>query len=208
MQVGALREAFRKWLFHLDGAWTHDFRDFVEESKRSAFGADFVLLLSDARYITSGLMPHDSRTALGDFVALLCELLAEYNPSQLDERREAEALVAQVERRNDVFSEMEVREITMALDRSIEHVILDQPSEDIELEPDRLLDPLADASDEERFPEREEWPNLAFAPSALTEAAELETHGHDFNAFEDIGREDNVQSFWRDPVDDIDMVMA
>jgi hypothetical protein len=149
-------------------------------------------------------MPHDSRKAISDFVALLCELLAEYNPSQLDERREAEALVAQVEIRSDVFLENEVRDMAMALDRSIEHAILDQPPDDAELEPDRLLDPLEDASDEERFPEREEWPNLDFAPSVT----EYEMQGHDLHALEAHERGGNIESFWRDADDDIELVMA
>lgn len=154
LQAPALREVFRKWLFHLDGGWVQDFRDFIEESKNSEFGADFTLLLSDARYVASGLMPHDCPSAVREFARLLCQLLAEYNSSQLDERQEAEALAAQVERRGDVFSEEEVREVALALDRSIEQAILDQPAEDGDLEPEQLLDTLEDASDDEHLGER------------------------------------------------------
>jgi hypothetical protein len=191
VQASALRESFRKWLFHLDGAWTREFREFVEQSKSSEFGADFTLLLTDARYIASGLMPHDNRRAVSDFARVLCELLAEYNPAQLDERREAEALAAQVERRSDVFIEPEVREIAMALDRSIEHAILDQPAEDGDLEPDRILNPLQDASDEERFSDQEEWHNLETGepPEA--------SHGINGDLFEAVDRGEEVESFWR-----------
>jgi len=192
VQASALRESFRKWLFHLDGAWTREFREFVEQSKSSEFGADFTLLLTDARYIASGLMPHDNRRAVSDFARVLCELLAEYNPTQLDERREAEALAAQVEQRSDVFIQIEVRNIAMALDRSIEHAILDQPAEDGDLEPDRLLDPLEDASDEERFPEPEDWSNLGVGERPD------DALGGNGDLFEALDRGGNVDSFWRD----------
>jgi len=191
LQASALRESFRKWIFHLDGAWMQDFRDFLEQCKSSEFGADFMLLLTDARYIAAGLMPHDSRHAVGDFARLLCELLAEYNPLQLDERREAEALAAQVERRSDVFTEEEVRDIMMSLDRSIEHAILDQPAEDGELEPERFLDPMEDVSDEERFPEPEEWNNIEFEPPGGNP-------GGSNALFEAFDRGENFESFWRD----------
>lgn len=196
LQAPVLRESFRKWLFHLDGAWTRHFREFVEQSKSSEFGADFTLLLTDARYIASGLMPHDNRCAVSDFARLLCELLAEYNPAQLDERREAEALVAQVERQSDVFPEREVRDIATALDRSIEHAILDQPPEDGDLEAEHLLEPLEDASDEERFPEMEDWSNLDVGGEQPVAPS-----GTSADLFDAVDRGENVQSFWRDSDD-------
>lgn len=155
----------------------------MDQSKRSEFGADFTLLLTDARYVASGLMPHDNRCAISDFTKLLCELLVEYNPAQLDERREAEALAAQVEHRSDVFLEEEVRDVAMALDRSIENAILDQPPEDGDLEHDRLLDPLEDASDEERFPEPEDWGNIGLEPRG------------DLDLFAELDR-GSAESFW------------
>lgn len=148
-EAAALRERFRKWMFHLDGAWTTDFRNCVDEERRSPFGANFVQLFGDARFVASGLMPYDSRVDLNDFVALLCELLTEYCPAQLDERREAEALVAQVERQDSVFTELQVREIVSAYDRSLENAPLDEYVEDSGFRPDILRDPLQDAEEEE-----------------------------------------------------------
>lgn len=141
-QAVALREAFRKWLFHLDGAWADDFRQFVEEARASEFGADFTQLLADARYIVSGLTATDGHRPVEQFAEILRELLGEYDPTQIDERSAAEGLAAQVERRTDVFTEAQSREIIAVYERSVERAILDRNIEDSASEPDPFLDPL------------------------------------------------------------------
>lgn len=151
-KAAALRERFRKWLFHLDGEWTKDFRNCVEEERRSAFGANFVQLFGDARFVTSGLMPYDSHSDVDKFVALLCELLAEYCPAQLDERRQAEALIAQVERREGVFTEANVSDLLSAYDRSLQDASLDEFVEDNGFRPSLLSDPLQDQEEDEEHP--------------------------------------------------------
>lgn len=114
----ALREAFRRWIFHIDGVWTKDFRKFVDQVRQSPSGADLALMLSYARYIASGLMPYDSRPAVVEFTGIMCELLAEYNPERPDERNAAEALTAQVECMAEVFTGAQIKLILSAFDCS------------------------------------------------------------------------------------------
>jgi len=153
----SLRETFRKWLFHLDGAWTEEFRNFVEKARESEFGADYTQLLADAGYIASGLMLCDGSSAISEFTEIACTLLTEYDPCQLDERSIAQKLVARVERRCDVFTCAQVAEVISAYDQSAERAILEQCIEDGGSEADPFLLPWEDASEEEGFPGAESW---------------------------------------------------
>jgi len=146
-----LRDQFRKWLFHLDGNWVHDFQGFVDEALQSYFGADFTRLLSDATYLVSGVMPHDNSDAIATFTSILAKLLTEYNPSQVDERIAAEALVVQVEHRDDVFTEAQVKKLASIYDQSVERAIIDMNLQDHGPEPSPFLDTLDDQSDDERI---------------------------------------------------------
>lgn len=116
----ALRDAFRRCIFHLDGAWTKDFRAFVDQSRQSPSGTDLSLMLSYARYTASGLMPHDSRPAIGEFTSLICELLGEYSPEKSDQRHAAEAITAQVECMTDVFTLAQIKLVLCAYECSTE----------------------------------------------------------------------------------------
>lgn len=144
-----LRNGFRRWLFHLDGNWTEDFQAFVDEAHASEFGADFTQLLSDAKYVASGLMPGDDEPSVAAFARILHGLLAGYSPSQVDERTAAEALVLRVERRNDVFSEEQVQMVSQVYDQSVERAILDRNIEDAGSEPDLLPDLLEEEEEDE-----------------------------------------------------------
>lgn len=124
----ALREAFRRWIFHIDGVWTKDFREFVDQARQSPSGADLSLMLSYARYIASGLMPYDSRPAVAEFTGLMCELLSEYNPERPDERNAAEAMTAQVECMAEVFTGAQIKLILSAFDCSLGRAV-SAPSE-------------------------------------------------------------------------------
>lgn len=124
----ALREAFRRWIFHIDGVWTKDFREFVDQARQSPSGADLSLMLSYARYIASGLMPYDSRPAVAEFTGIMCELLAEYNPESPDERNAAEAMTAQVECMAEVFTGAQITMILSAFDCSLGRAV-SAPSE-------------------------------------------------------------------------------
>lgn len=115
-----IRDGFRRWLFHLDGAWAADFKAFVDVAQRSAFGADFVQLLSDARYVASGLMPSDGDEAIGVLVEILRSLLSLYDPAQLDERQAAEALALLISRRRDVFAASQEEAVSAAFTISLE----------------------------------------------------------------------------------------
>lgn len=115
----ALREAFRRWIFHIDGVWTKDFREFADQARQSPSGADLSLMLSYARYIASGLMPYDSRPAVADFTSIMCELLAEYNPERAEERNAAEALTAQVECMAEVFTGAQIKMVLSTFDCSL-----------------------------------------------------------------------------------------
>mmetsp|Transcript_29074 Transcript_29074/g.76731 ORF Transcript_29074/g.76731 Transcript_29074/m.76731 type:complete len:239 (-) Transcript_29074:143-859(-) len=132
--TASLRDTFRKWLFHLDGAWAQDFQEFVDRGKQKAFGADFRQLFADALYLVSGLTPSDDPRAVRDFSRTLTTLLAEYNPLQLDERDAAERLIRRV-RRCNIFTEDEVGNICSSHDQTIEQVPLDMYLEDIGFEP-------------------------------------------------------------------------
>jgi len=123
----ALRSIFRKWLFHLDGAWVKELAQCKEAGERTEFGADYKQLLDDARFFASGLMPcDDDGSSLQEFVLLVGALLSAYNPLQLDERGAAEAAVAQMERRGEVFTDSQLNEISLAYERSVERAVLDQ----------------------------------------------------------------------------------
>lgn len=136
------RRTFRRWLFHLDGRWAQEFASFVDEGRRSDFGADYLQLLADARYIVSGLMPEDDPSAVEEFLDLLGTMLSEYSPSQLDERSAAESLILKVESRGDVFSDVQIEKVVNAFQMSLERAALDHSLEAVE-QP-MLLDPLLD----------------------------------------------------------------
>mmetsp|Transcript_107894 Transcript_107894/g.168586 ORF Transcript_107894/g.168586 Transcript_107894/m.168586 type:complete len:604 (-) Transcript_107894:8-1819(-) len=117
--AGHLREAFRRWIFHIDGAWTKDLREFAERSRHSRSDIDQVVMLSYARYIASGLMPYDSRSSVAEFAGIVGDLLAEYNPQEVDARQEAEALTAQIECMGEVFTEAQIKYVVSAFDCSL-----------------------------------------------------------------------------------------
>lgn len=126
----ALREAFRRWIFHIDGVWTKDFRTFVDQARQSPTGRpDFSLMLSYARYVASGLMPYDSRPAVAEFSGIMCELLSEYNPERPEERNAAEAMTAQVECMAEVFTGVQIKLILSAFDCSLGRAVSAVPSE-------------------------------------------------------------------------------
>merc|ERR1719454_1729284 len=131
----ALREAFRRWIFHIDGVWTKDFREFVDQARQSPSGADLSLMLSYARYIASGLMPYDSRPAIAEFTGIMCELLAEYNPERLDERNAAEAMTAQVECMAEVFTGAQIKLVLSAFDCSLGRAVSAPSENESDLEP-------------------------------------------------------------------------
>merc|ERR1740130_765493 len=107
-------------MFHIDGVWTKDFRTFVDQARQSPTGRpDFSLMLSYARYLSSGLMPYDSRPAVAEFTGIMCELLAEYNPERAEERNAAEAMTAQVECMAEVFTGVQIKLILSAFDCSL-----------------------------------------------------------------------------------------
>jgi Cys-rich protein (TIGR01571 family) len=114
-----LRESFRRWIFHIDGMWTKELREFVDHSQQMSSGVDQAGMLSYARYIASGLMPYDNRSAVAEFAGIVCELLAEYNPRQPDARQEAEALTAQIECMSEVFTKGQIKGVTAAFDSSL-----------------------------------------------------------------------------------------
>ncbi|CAE7203452.1 unnamed protein product [Symbiodinium natans] len=121
-----LRERFRVWLFHLEGEWEKDFAEVIEQDCRSEFGANFLQLLQDARYIASGLMPADRGPRTDQFVQLVCSLLSRYNPKQLDERWAAESCLSKVEQRTDVFADDQVSQVAGAFAESLERSMLEQ----------------------------------------------------------------------------------
>jgi len=125
----ALREAFRKWIFHLDGVWTKELRKFIEQARQSPSGADLSLIMSYARYIASGLMPYDSRPAVAEFTGIMCELLAEYSPEIMEERNAAEAMTAQVECMAEVFTGAQIKLTLSAFDCSLGRAVSAAPSE-------------------------------------------------------------------------------
>lgn len=124
----ALREAFRKWVFHIDGVWSKNLRDFIDQARKSPSGVDLSHMLSYATYVASGLMPYDSRPAVAEFTGLICELLFEYSPERSNERRAAEAITAQVECMGEVFTGAQRKSILSAFDCSLGRVVL-APSE-------------------------------------------------------------------------------
>lgn len=121
-----LRDLFRRWLFHLEGAWAKHYAEFAAREARSEFGKDYLALLTDAKHIVSGLMPSDCSLQVGEFVELLCSLLAEYSPGQLDERSMAEGLVAKVEDRANIFSSAQLRRVLATYEESLERAVLEQ----------------------------------------------------------------------------------
>jgi len=199
-----MRERFRKWLFRLEGAWVDEFVAFVDASKGSEFGADFRQLLSDAKYIASGLMPHDDVIAVAGFIDIVCRLLNDYSPSQLDERSVAEGLLARIEQRNDVFSQQQAADVAAAFDRSVERCFLEAGMDD-RLEDHDLATAgiLADDSEGE-----DEWEPPGMPPPALSDSnsevglfhtgdAEAPlAGGHSFWREASDEEEDN-HSFWR-----------
>lgn len=134
----ALREAFRRWIFHIDADWTKDFRAFVDQARQSPSVGHNALMLSYARYIASGLMPYDSRPEVVEFTSIMCELLAEYNPERAEERNAAEAMTAQVECMAEVFTGTQIRSVLSAFDISLGRVI--SAEEESEHEPPWRLD--------------------------------------------------------------------
>lgn len=144
-----LRDVFRRWLFRLDApSWAEDLRRAAEAARSTEFGADFTRLLTDAKYVASGLMPGDSGPAVGEFVELVCSLLSEYDPTQLDERSLAEALVMQVELREDVFTAEQAAAVAAAYDCSMDRALLAESADDIP-EGGHFMGPLEDESEEE-----------------------------------------------------------
>ncbi|CAJ1405176.1 unnamed protein product [Effrenium voratum] len=121
-----LRERFRVWLFHLEGHWAMDFANAAAQDRQAEFGANFLQLFSDARYIASGLMPWDKGPEVDAFAQVACSLLSQYNPKQLDERWAAESLISKVEQRCDVFMEDQVERVTQAFEESLEKSMLEQ----------------------------------------------------------------------------------
>lgn len=137
----SLRNSFRRWLFHLDENWSQEFANVVAEGTESEFGTDFLQMLSHARYLVSGLMPSDGLQQR-DFLEILCSLLTEYDPMQLDERGCAESLVAKVETRGDIFTEEDIRRVMKAYEESLERAVLEQHLEGEEVQ----LEPMGDAA--------------------------------------------------------------
>lgn len=135
----ALREAFRKWIFHIDADWAKDFRAFVDQARQSPSAGQKALMLSYARYISSGLMPHDSRAAVAEFTSIMCELLAEYNPEKAEERNAAEAMTAQVECMTEVFSGSQIRSVLSAYDCSLGRAVSAHSDTEPEVEPAWML---------------------------------------------------------------------
>eukprot|EP00401_Gymnodinium_catenatum_P009273 CAMPEP_0117522260 /NCGR_PEP_ID=MMETSP0784-20121206/34115_1 /TAXON_ID=39447 /ORGANISM="" /LENGTH=296 /DNA_ID=CAMNT_0005318325 /DNA_START=28 /DNA_END=920 /DNA_ORIENTATION=- len=153
--AGALRDTFRRWLFNLEGEWPLDFQAAVDEASRSEFGADFVQLFADARYVTSGLMPCDDAQELVRFTGILRNLLVEYNPVQLDERKAAEALILQVEKRSDVFTEEQLSIVSVAYDESLDRgATEDNDLDELVSEPDAPFDLLENDWGD---PEADDW---------------------------------------------------
>jgi len=134
-QADALREAFRRWIFHIDGVWTKDFREFIDQARHSPSGADLSLMLSYARYIASGLMPYDSRPAVAEFTNIMCELLGEYNPERHDERNAAEAMTAQVECMAEVFTGAQIKMILSAFDCSLGRAVSAHSEAESDMDP-------------------------------------------------------------------------
>eukprot|EP00927_Polykrikos_kofoidii_P035965 TRINITY_DN30435_c0_g1_i1.p1 TRINITY_DN30435_c0_g1~~TRINITY_DN30435_c0_g1_i1.p1 ORF type:complete len:305 (+),score=62.55 TRINITY_DN30435_c0_g1_i1:184-1098(+) len=188
-----LREAFRIWLFHFDGAWTSDFQRMVDDERSSEFGGNYLQLLNDARFVASGLMPSEDVQAVRDFTVILRSLLAGYSSGQLDERAAAEALVFQVERRPDVFTEDQFAAIAAAFAESLERVAADRLFED---EQDQLFDDLHDGSGSDA--EHLDVDARGFSTGGSLVAA---ADGADEDGFSDgmFMRHDvdTVQSFWR-----------
>ena len=113
-------DGFRKWLFHLDGQWTHSFR---RESEQ--VGADHTQLFADARYIAGGLATYDNPNDVEYFVRIILRLLSEYDARQADHHNAAEALVTVISSRRDVFSLSHIDRIVAMYKNSIEQAILD-----------------------------------------------------------------------------------
>lgn len=135
----ALREAFRRWVFHIDADWTKDFRAFVDQARQSPCARQNALMLSYARYIASGLMPYDSRPAVAEFTDIMCELLAEYNPERAEERNSAEAMTAQVECMAEVFTGAQIKSVLSAFHISLGRIISANSEEESEPEPAWVL---------------------------------------------------------------------
>ncbi|CAK8989235.1 unnamed protein product [Durusdinium trenchii] len=126
MAAAALREAFRRWLFQLEDRWAVEFEEVITQDSSSEFGANYLQLFKDARYIASGLMPSDSSPQVASFAKLSASMLSQYNPKQLDERWAAESLISKVEQRSDVFTTEQIRQITNAFEESLENSFLQQ----------------------------------------------------------------------------------
>jgi len=209
-----------------------EFVAFVDASKTSEFGADFRQLLSDAKYIASGLMPYDDAVAVAGFVDIVCRLLNDYKPSQLDERSVAAALLARIEQRNDVFTQRQAADVAAAYDRSVERCFLeagmDDRLEDHDLAATGIL---ADDSEGE-----EDWEPPGMPPPPLSdsnsevglfhngdpggplaleeagehsfwhEASDEEENGHSFWRSSQ-NQEESEQSFWRPALDEEDIIL-
>mmetsp|Transcript_3164 Transcript_3164/g.7404 ORF Transcript_3164/g.7404 Transcript_3164/m.7404 type:complete len:269 (-) Transcript_3164:61-867(-) len=121
-----LRDRFRVWLFHLEGEWDKDFSDMIDQDSRSEFGANFLQLLQDARYIASGLMPADRGPRVDEFAKLVASLLRQFNPRQLDEKEAAESFICKAEQRGDVFADEQVAQLAGAFHESLERSPLEQ----------------------------------------------------------------------------------
>ncbi|CAL1159189.1 unnamed protein product [Cladocopium goreaui] len=130
--AASLRERFRIWLFHLEDEWATDFQEGLLQENHSDFGANYLQLFKDARYIASGLMPWDNCQQVKTFSDVSSTMLREYNPKQLDERWAAESFISKVEGREDVFSKDQVRGIIEAFEESLEKSILQQHLEGVE----------------------------------------------------------------------------
>ena len=113
-------DEFRKWLFHLDGQWTHSF-----DTRAQQVGADHTQLFADARYIAGGLATYDNPEDVEDFVQIILRLLSEYDARQADHHNAAEALVTVLSSRRDVFSLSHIDRIAAMYENSIQQAILD-----------------------------------------------------------------------------------
>ena len=114
-------DGFRKWLFHLDGQWTHSFHTQTEQ-----IGADHTQLFANARYIVNGLMRYDNPNDVEDFVHIILRLLSEYDARQADHHNAAYALVTVVSSRWDVFSLSHMDRIAEMYEKSIDRAILER----------------------------------------------------------------------------------
>lgn len=190
--AGSLRDAFRRWLFRLEDGWARDFQDFCDEARSAEFGADYVQVLCDARYLASGLMPRDSAAAVQEFSELLATLLSEYSASQLDERDAAEQLLLQVESRSDVFTDAQIRSAAHSYEQHVERALLDQGLEDRSYNLDAPPNPLAEDSQSEAgsLPDDGLGWEPPFAPPPLGDEDEAYLPAS-------AGGDDEGVSFWR-----------